>query len=113
MMLYDKPYLNRVISDKEKADFLSNAIALLNTASNPDWKVPIKQSEDKAYRVYLAKYPNIYLTITECKINKLGIEVKMCMRAAQRMSLFDMQTIIDTIQRVVKITEAKAVIYKE
>lgn len=112
-MIYDKPYLNQVVTDKEKEDFLNNVIALLNAASNPDWKTPIKQSEDKAYRVYLTKYPNIYLIITTCKINKVGIEVKMCMRAAQRLSLFDMQGIIDTIQRVVKITEAKAVIYKD
>lgn len=113
-MIYPKNYFDRIIGENEKKDFLVNAIKFLNAASNPVWKTPIVLSTtDKLYRVYLTQYPNVYFILNTCNINKLGLEIKMCMRAAQRFNIFDLQNILDAAHAIAKTTEAPCVIYKE
>lgn len=106
-------YLVRTFGEDEKQQYLDNAIKFLNNAENPDWKTPIKKSDDGKYRIYFLNYPNIYIAISPCNVNKLGLEMKLTMKAAQRLSILQIQDITHIIQRINKVTESQCTIYKE
>ena len=101
-------------TDSEKKEYFKNAIERLKGCSNASWNNNVITFKNGSCRVNYAKDPSIWFSIRVADVSdRLGIEIKLVMQKAVRLSIPQMQDILETAYHISRVCESSCTVYKE
>lgn len=105
--------ITRTVTDKDRKEYFKWAIQRLREAKQKEWDSNIIEFKNGSCRVNYLANKNIWYSIRlASNIDDIGIEIKLVMTNALRLSLIDMQHIIDTAHNIANVCESRCTIYK-
>ena len=101
-------------TEQERKDYFKYAVKRLEQATNVPWDTNIIHFKNGSCRVNYLANPNIWFSIRPAKdVNALGIEIKLVMTNALRMSIPFIQGILDTVYQISNVCKSQCTVYKE
>lgn len=101
-------------TDQDRKMYFKYAVEKLESAKDAAWDTKIIHFKNGSCRVNYLANPNIWFSIRPAdSVNALGIEIKLVMTNALRMSLHQMQEILTTAYNISKTCDSNCTIYKE
>ena len=106
--------ITRSYTEQDRKNYFRYAIDRLKQCKQNNWDNNIIEFKNGSCRVNYLRNKNIWFSVRLVStVNDLGVEIKLVMTNALRLSIIEMQHILDTAYQISNVCESHCTVYRE